>query len=445
MSTAAEPISSAISEIRTQLKVLYGKRWNYKKRLDGAKNSAERRELQAQVDDLQRRIQPLQEKVDEADETRVKRLKEELESKVLSLTTNEEWLAYLATQRHFWHYSPSNAQLIILQNPEATRCNNIKRWNELGRRVMKGEQGLWIRRPKAVRKSRLDKAQEADQEDTDEAAESAAKDEEGRTIFVWVRGAFDISQTEGPPLPEAVKLLQGEDVDGSFARLQLVAESAGLMVKREALRDRLNGYYEAGAKCITVSSSIPGLASVKTLAHELGHHFAGHGSCVLARQDREMEAESIAYIVCGDLSIDSSQYSLGYITGWQNEDPVKAANAIRAAQTTIHKASRKIISGLETLEMERQTTWEAATEDEQALVAQQVADQFHSQGKTGQTLASRDEALTRLRRRQELLNHLSQREAKARAFRSLLIERDEDLRADREREYQEREVGGYER
>ena len=218
-----------------------------------------------------------------------------------------------------------------------SRVAGYSTWKALHRQVRKGERGLIVFAPMTIRSS---------EGSGDTKGES--EDDTGLLLFKPVR-VFELSQTEGKPLPEPVKLLHGDDINGSFARLQQVAEGEGLKVYREALTDDTRGYYQSSTRRIVVDTNLPGAQSVKTLAHELGHHFLDHKSYAEgSREDCELMAESVAFIVAGDdlVGINASDYSFGYVATWQG-DPKQAVAKIKDCAGRIQEAARKITERLE--------------------------------------------------------------------------------------------------
>jgi antirestriction protein ArdC len=248
---------------------------------------------------------------------------------VATLTTTQEWERWLRAQRSFHRYSFSNVLLILRQFPSATRVAGFHRWHELGRFVRKGERGIAILAP-------VPRRVEAD-DDPDALV----------PVVTGFRPAyvFDVSQTEGEPLPEIAHRLDGDDPAGASVRLEKVAAELGYNVNVTQLPGERNGDCAPELRRIRVSDRLAPAQRVKTLAHELAHAIL-HGGDVKDRGLEELEAESVAYIVCHELALDSSAYSFGYLASWARAGD-EAPRAITASGGRITAAARQILDGLE--------------------------------------------------------------------------------------------------
>ena len=134
-----------------------------------------------------------------------------------ALSDSAEWQRWLDVQSRFHNYSFGNCLLILSQMPTASRVASFNKWKELGRAVSKGEHGIRIFAP-STRKVEVER-------------EDGEKDEVRQLFGFRLVPVFDVSQTEGEPLPEAVKLLEGDAPEGIFGKLTKVAESVGFTVQ----------------------------------------------------------------------------------------------------------------------------------------------------------------------------------------------------------------------
>ncbi len=255
---------------------------------------------------------------------------------IARLTDSDEWVRYLDTQRRFPSYSFNNTMLIYLQRPDATLVAGFHAWKRLGRTVTKGERGIRIIAPVISRRQR-ERVGTALLGSADTTSESGSRNVVAyRPVVV-----FDLAQTEGLDIPQApCHLLDGSDVGNALAQLQLVAETLGFTVEVTAdLPGERNGDCSHLTHRIRVRADRSPLQQVKTLAHEIGHAIL-HGDALTSRPLAELEAESVAYVVCDGLGLDSGSYSFGYTAGWGGGP--EAITAIRASGERIRSAAARI-------------------------------------------------------------------------------------------------------
>lgn len=268
----------------------------------------------------------------------VKGLLDKLHAGVSAISTSEEWAAMLRFTAKLHSYSWNNQMLIRMQNPAASAVAGYKQWQKLGRQVRKGEKGLSILAP-SIRKYTVEN--------------EAGEEEERRYMRFRVVKVFDISQTDGPAIPnrrDICSLLEGSDDQAAevFEVLKVYAEETlGYKVRFESFdRKGLNGTCNFSTKTITVSADREKLQQAKTLAHEIGHAMM-HGNAGpfehVTTDYREVEAESFAFCVMASFGLDTSGYSFGYVAGWSGADPKK----VEQTATRIQKAVGQILEALE--------------------------------------------------------------------------------------------------
>jgi antirestriction protein ArdC len=254
-------------------------------------------------------------------------LLDRLSEGIEALTTSDRWRAHLEVQGRFHRYSFNNALLIGAQDPGATRVAGFATWKKLGRSVAKGERAIWILAPMIGRRVR------------------DADGEERRPIYGFRPVAvFDVAQTEGDPLPEICRNLDGEDPAAWFGALRGRAEQLGYSVEPAQLSGTTNGDCNYGLRRIRVESRNQPAQQVKTLAHELAHALLHED--VADRSLAELEAESAAFLVCRRLGLDSGVYSFGYVAGWAGGGP-QAVAAISASGAAIQRTASMILEGLD--------------------------------------------------------------------------------------------------
>ena len=249
-----------------------------------------------------------------------------LEAALGEIHDSETFRRYLDVQARFHRYSFSNTLLILLQRPEATQVAGFQAWKRLGRFVKRGEKGITIVVPH-VRRAK------ADEEDGDAV----------RVTGFGTGTVFDISQTDGAPLPAVeVPVLEGEEGGELFDRLAGLVAAEGLSLERRpaaAMPPDVMGFYAPGERHIVVAEAAPAQMA-KTLAHELGHHFTGLTDAT--RQEHETIAESVAYVVCAHHGVDTGARSFPYVAVW-SQDPAVFKQALGSVQ----RVSARIIDGLE--------------------------------------------------------------------------------------------------
>ena len=266
--------------------------------------------------------------VDKPAATKSETVMAELSMGVRGLTESGKWQAYLDSQSKFHSYSFGNALLIGIQNPDATRVAGYNKWKEVGRQVRKGEHGIAILAP--IIRTKKD--------------EGGDKEKDHKYVAGFTSATvFDVNQTDGEPLPEIAPLLTGVAPEGQFGGLSEVAGEFGFRVEKRELTGGTNGYCSPSEKLIVVESRNDEVQQVKTLAHELGHALLHEEGNDLPREHKEIEAESVAYVVSQALGIDSGGYSFGYLTSWGHGDPEAVEKQLKSSGQRIQKASHQII------------------------------------------------------------------------------------------------------
>ena len=248
-----------------------------------------------------------------------------LEQAVGQIQDSETFRQYLDVQARFHHYSFGNVALILFQCPDATRVAGYNTWLKLHRYVRRGEQGIRIIVPMRKKKSEDDPEEEA-------------------RLFFGIGNVFDVSQTEGEDLPDIdVPELHGDTHEGRelLQRMGDFATRSGLSVRlgeEDELREKQMGYYSPATKAIVLRPAEP-LQMVKTLAHELAHHYAESKS---SDAESETIAEAVAYVVCSHFGLDTGARSFPYIAVWSQDKAV-----LKNALTTVQRVSAKMIDGVE--------------------------------------------------------------------------------------------------
>jgi hypothetical protein len=258
---------------------------------------------------------------------------------VEALTSSEDWRRYLEVMSRFHSYSATNCLMIAFQRPDATRVAGYKTWTTFGRQVQKGAKGIAIWAPVTY------KVEAADDEPEPDAAR--------RCVGFRLAYVFDVADTEGDPLPESpapARLLAGEAPAGMWDALAAQVLAAGYrieLVEAIAHSPGANGTTSPLDRVVQIATSERSAAAMcKTLAHELAHvllHADALQTGNLERVRAEVEAESVAYLVCAGFGLDSMDYTLGYVTNWSDGD----ADQVLATAATVQRCARAILESAE--------------------------------------------------------------------------------------------------
>lgn len=277
------------------------------------------------MDTLEKEQQPAQKK------TQTQQIVEQLEKGVSEVFESEQYKQYLQVMSKFHSYSYNNILLIAMQCPGATMVAGYESWQRLFKRhVSKGEKAIKILAPCPYKKIIL-------QDVTDPITHQPLKNSNGEVIKEKVQitipafrpvSVFDVSQTEGEPLPEmaTVQELIGE-VDGFNDMQEILENMAPCAVYHKEIEGTAKGYYSPVDNQIVIKNGLSQQQEIKTLIHEIAHSLLHNSEKMkdkkISRNDMEVQAESVAYTVCSALGIDTSDYSFGYIAGWSKDKEIK--------------------------------------------------------------------------------------------------------------------------
>jgi hypothetical protein len=242
-----------------------------------------------------------------------------------TLVTGDDWLNMLHTASRFHRYSARNILLIQAQRPDATRVAGYTTWKGLGRQVRKGAHGIAVLAPCTYRTTDTD---------TDTA----------RTLKGFrVAHVFDVSDTDGDPLPEVdATLLTGDAPAGLWDAISEQVVTLGYSLDRENCSPA-NGVTRFTTRQVSIRPDLDPAQAVKTLTHELGHILCGHGDERDLDRDRaEVEAESVAHIVCTAAGLTTTSYSYPYVAHWSGGN----LDLVRATADQVIKVARQILDGL---------------------------------------------------------------------------------------------------
>jgi antirestriction protein ArdC len=270
---------------------------------------------------------------DEARAHRLEQMHETLVAQTEALVTSEGWIKYLDFAARFRQYSLNNTLLILAQMPEATRVASYKKWAEVGRQVRKGEKSLSIFAPMTRKR------------------ETATGEEKTYVSGFRLVPVFDVSQTDGDPMPEEPRpvLLEGEEPEGMLTALVKIANLNGYLLRFGPSTFGENGYTDKVAKMVQLTEGLSDAQRAKTMAHEVAHillHCENEersGEARIHRGIAEVEAESVAYLVATALGMTTDAYSLPYIAGWSDGNSA----AVAATADRVLKTAKAILAEVE--------------------------------------------------------------------------------------------------
>lgn len=271
-------------------------------------------------------------------------LMEKLEAGVKSVFNGEEYANYLKTMSKFRNYSLNNQILIWCQCPHATAVAGFNDWKrKFDRNVKKGERGIRIFAPMPI------KVKEEESEDENGVSHHSGDTEKLITLFRPV-AVFDVSQTEGKPLPEfEINELTGEVVDYERV-LEAVIQVAPCNLSFEEIDNGAKGYYSVIANKIVVKTGMSEEQTLKTCLHEIAHAILHNRErAKVEKKDKptkEVEAESIAYMVANALKIDTSDYSFKYVASWSTG---KTVPELKSSLETIKETAFGLVDRVEKL------------------------------------------------------------------------------------------------
>lgn len=270
-----------------------------------------------------------------------------LEQGVKDVFNGDNFKEYLNFCSRLPRYSINNQILIMMQRPDATMCQSFSGWKEMNRFVKKGEKGIRIMAPSPFKKE-----VEQDRLDANGNPVIGANGEPVKeTVEITVNAfkpvsTFDISQTEGDPIPNlGVNELIGS-VNGYEQLLDVLKEVIPVPIAFEEIASGAKGYFNVEENRIAVQKDMSEAQTIKTIIHEAAHQAlhsreAGNEEAQnKSRNQKETEAESVAYVVCQHYGIDTSDYSFGYVAGWSAD---KDVTELKASLDTIRRAAAGLI------------------------------------------------------------------------------------------------------
>ena len=387
-------------------------------------------EHQSEIAKLERRVKFMADKP--TNRERLQEITAGIEQGIKELFESEKYMRYLSVMSKFHRYSVNNTMLIYMQRPDATLVAGFNKWkNQFERHVKKGEHGITIIAPTPYKKKIEEMKRDPDTHAPILDADGKAVMEEKEIEIPMFRPVkvFDVSQTDGKPLPELASSLSGT-VPHYEAFMEALRRSAPVPIEFEPMAENMDGYFSSDQQRIAIREGMSEVQTVSAAVHETAHSklhdpkkyeaeptwkivmvseggtkhdfrldFATEAEAEQAaaeegwryvdenrfewrleveedltavkqaaknRNTEEVEAESISYAVCQYFGIQTGENSFGYIASWSKDKELKE---LRASLETINKTSCELINDIERnykeICKERGIDLTAATEPEQ--------------------------------------------------------------------------------
>ncbi|EEF66524.1 LPD25 domain-containing protein [Holdemania filiformis] len=314
---------------------------------------------------------------------RMKEITDRLETGIQELFESERYKAYLTSMAKFHSYSFNNTLLIAMQGGQLVAGYNKWR-DDFHRNVKRGEKGIKILAPAPYKvKKEVPKLDEQGQPVMDKDGNPVTEKKEIQVPAFKIVSVFDVSQTEGEPLPSiGVDELAGnvEQYEDFFKALE---QTSPVPMAFEDIPGGSHGYYHLTEKRIAIQENMSELQTLKTAIHEIAHarlHNIDPEAPVTEQADRpdsrtrEVQAESVAYAVCQHYGLDTSDYSFGYVAGWSSGKDLKE---LRASLETIRATAHELITAIDghLAELQQQRQAQQAVEQTVEPTVEQAAEQ----------------------------------------------------------------------
>ena len=251
---------------------------------------------------------------------------ETLQKGVEAIFQSEQYQEYLKVMSRFPTYSVNNTILIAMQRPDASLVCSYGNWKKFGRNVKKGAHGIKIFAPMPYTKTVEREQRDPDTHEIlrDAQGKPLMEETEVKRVSFKVVNVFDLADTEGKELPSlGVNTLTGDVVE--YDRfLEALSRTAQIPITLAPIDSDANGYYDRTNNAIVVKEGMSQVQTIKTLIHEIAHSRLHSERAEQAmdkserpdRNTREVQAESIAFVVCSRYGIDTSEYSFPYVGSW---------------------------------------------------------------------------------------------------------------------------------
>lgn len=312
---------------------------------------------------IQKKIQFIESREKQADQ--LKAVTDQLENGVVEVFQSDKYKQFLDTMAKFPRYSVNNSILIMMQRPDASLCQSFTGWKEMGRYVKKGEKGISILAPAPYKIEREQTKLDDKGKPVFDADGEPVKEKVEVTIRAFkVVKTFDVSQTDGKELPSIGPGELVGSIEGYPKLLQALQEISPVPVTFEQIEGEAKGFYHQEDKRIAIKDGMSEVQTIKTLLHEMAHQKLHDKDAVAAadlvsRNGKEVEAESVAYVVCQHYGINTSDYSFSYVAGWsEGKDTPELKSSLDKIRQTAADFIYQINQKLQVLQADKEQTQE---------------------------------------------------------------------------------------
>lgn len=271
---------------------------------------------------------------------------EKLSKGVKDVYDSEKYKDYLKAMSKFHKYSFGNIMWLKMQDPNCSLVTGFRKWNDLGRKVLKGSKALKILAP-MKHSSFVNKLDPVTKLPLKDPSTGEIQKEKNEWISYRTVSVFDIKQTEGKEIPSLIDELKGR-ADNYDLIKNAIIDVAKIPVSFENITTGSKGYYSLTDNRIAVKEGMSEQQILKTLIHETTHsrlhNLNAQKMDNKERNIQEIEAESVAFVVSNHFNLDTSDYSFGYVASWSNG---KDLNDLKKSLNTIQKESNKLINEIE--------------------------------------------------------------------------------------------------
>jgi len=296
----------------------------------------------------------------QSNKDRLREITEGIEQGIQELFESEKYRQYLSVMSRFHRYSVNNTMLIYMQRPDATLVAGYNKWrDQFERHVKRGEHGITIIAPTPYRKK-------VEEQKLDPDTKAPMLDAEGKVImeektieipmFKPVK-VFDVSQTDGKPLPHLASDLTG-NVQQFDAFMEALRRTSPVPISILPIEPDTDGFFNLDSQSITIRAGMSEVQTVSAVVHEITHALLhndkeepapveGDAAQPAKKKDRhteEVEAESVSYAVCQYFGIQTGDNSFGYIATWSQGKELKE---LRDSLETINKTANQLITSID--------------------------------------------------------------------------------------------------